>query len=64
MCRCKGKKLFIYHTNKSTTSSYSSSFNDHESLGADHEYAPKAQIAALDVGSSSAMCFIEGGSID
>ena len=41
------------NTDKSTAGSYSSTPDDHESLGVDHDWVPVAQAPSLDTGSSN-----------
>jgi hypothetical protein len=49
------EKSIARHTNMIVASSSSSASDDHKSLGANQEHAPKTLTATLDAGSSSVM---------
>ena len=57
------EKSITRHTDRITTSFSSSASNDHESLGADQEQAPKTHASTHNVSSSSVMLPRQGGSL-
>jgi len=57
------RKSIACRENKIAASSSSSDADNHKSLGADQEQAPKAHAFTYDVGSSSAMPQRRGGSL-
>lgn len=56
----RGKSL-VRNMDRSTASSCSNAFDDHDSPGVDHEQAPQAQTPSLDACSSTAMLPHKGG---
>ena len=55
------EKSLVRTMNRSTVSSCSNAFDDHDLLGVDHEQAPQAQAPSLDACLSSAMSPHGGG---